>query len=120
VTTTPHLKRTAACLVMMAIANTALAQSPAGRWALAPYACDGELFTRKDTPLLVEPMAVRWFNADCAVVGSYRVKDIWYLQGRCTVEGKSATIPIMLDWRGDKLVIGWNKEPVIEMQRCRP
>ncbi len=47
-------------------------------------------------------MAVRWFNADCAVVSSYRVKDIWYLQGRCTVEGKTATIPLMLDLRGDR------------------
>jgi hypothetical protein len=64
-------------------------------------------------------MSVRWFNADCAVVGSYRVKDIWYLQGRCTVEGKTATIPLMLDLRGDRLVVGWNREPVIEMQRCR-
>jgi len=26
----------------------------------------------------------------------------------------------MLDLRGDRLVIGWNREPVIEMQRCRP
>ena len=115
---TPRLKRAAACLVMVLIGSTAAAQSPGGRWARAPYACDGELFTRADTPLMVEPMSVRWFNADCTVVSSYRVKDIWYLQGRCTVEGKTATIPIMLDWRGDRLVVGWNREPVTEMQRC--
>ena len=47
------------------------------------------------------------------------MKDIWYLQGRCTVEGKTATIPLMLDLRGDRLVVGWNREPVSEMQRCR-
>ena len=64
-------------------------------------------------------MSVRWFNADCAVVSSYRVKDVWYFQGRCTVEGKTATIPIMLDLRGDRLLVGWNREPVTEMQRCR-
>jgi hypothetical protein len=104
---------------MVLIGGSAAAQSPGGRWALAPYACDGEAFTRPETPLIVEPMSVRWFNADCTVVGSYRVKDIWYLQGRCTVEGKTATIPIMLDWRGDRLVVGWNREPVVEMQRCR-
>jgi hypothetical protein len=115
----PRLKRAAACLVMVLVGSSAAAQSPGGRWALASYACDGELLTRQDTPLIVEPMAVRWFNADCAVVGSYRVKDVWFLQGRCTVEGKTATIPIMLDWRGDRLMVGWNKEPVREMRRCQ-
>jgi hypothetical protein len=115
-----QLKRVAACLMMVLVGSSAAAQSPGGRWALAPYACDGELFTRQDTPLIVEPMAVRWFNADCAVVGSYRVKDAWFLQGRCTVEGKTATIPIMLDLRGDRLMVGWNREPVREMQRCQP
>jgi hypothetical protein len=118
--TTPRLKRAAACLAIVLIGDTAAAQTPFGRWALAPYACDGELFRRPDTPLLVAPMSVRWFNADCAVVSSYRVKDVWYYQGRCAVEGKSNTIPIMLDLRGDRLVVGWNREPVIEMQRCRP
>jgi hypothetical protein len=117
--TTPRLKRTVACLVMVLMADTAAAQTASGRWAVAPYACDGELYTRADTPLIVEPMAVRWFNADCAVVSSYRVKDVWYLQGRCTAEGKTATIPIMLDLRGDRLMVGWNREPVREMQRCR-
>jgi hypothetical protein len=115
----PHLKRTAACLAMVLVGHTAAAQSTGGRWARASYACDGELFTRMDTPLLVEPMSIRWFNADCTVVGSYRVKDVWYLQGRCTVERKTSTIPIMLDLRGDKLVVGWNREPLIEMQRCQ-
>jgi hypothetical protein len=117
---TPRFKRAAACLVMVLIGNTAAAQTLGGRWALGPNACDGEAFTRPETPLIVEPLSVRWFNADCTVVSSYRVKDIWYLQGRCTVEGKTSTIPIMLDWRGDRLVVGWNREPVTEMQRCRP
>ena len=117
--TTPRLKRAAACLVMVLIGGTAAAQSPSGRWARAPYACDGDLFTRMDTPLMVEPMSVRWFNADCTIVSSYRVKDVWFYQGQCRVEGKTSTIPLMLDLRGDKLVVGWNREPVVEMQRCR-
>jgi hypothetical protein len=102
------------------VANEAMAQATVGRWARAPYACDGELFTRMDTPVIVERMSVRWFNADCQVVSSYRVKDVWFLQGRCTVEGKTSTIPLMLDLRGDRLVVGWNREPVVEMQRCGP
>lgn len=117
--TTPHLQRAAACLVVALIGNTAAAQTLGGRWALGPHACDGEAFTRPDTPLIVEPMSVRWFNADCTVVSSYRVKDVWFLQGRCTVEGRSNTIPIMLDLRGDRLLVGWNREPVAEMQRCQ-
>jgi hypothetical protein len=104
---------------MLLMADTAVAQTPFGRWALAPYACDGDLFTRLDTPVLVERTAVRWFNADCAIVSSYRVKDVWYYQGRCSAEGKTATIPIMLDLRGDRLLVGWNREPVREMQRCQ-
>lgn len=106
------------CAVLL-VAGPAAAQTLGGRWALAPYACDGEAFTRMDTPLLVDPMSVRWFNANCTVVSSYRVKDIWYLQGRCNVEGNTSTIPIMLDLRGDSLRVGWNREPILEMQRCR-
>lgn len=105
---------------MVLIGDVAAAQTASGRWARAPFACDGELFTRADTPLIVTPMSVRWFNADCTVVSSYRVKDVWYLQGQCRVEGKTTTIPLMLDLRGDRLVVGWNREPLTEMQRCRP
>ena len=114
----PQVKRAAACLAMVLIGNGAAAQTLGGRWALAPFACDGEAFTRPETPLLVERLSVRWFNADCTVVSSYRVKDVWYLQGRCMVEGRTNTIPIMLDLRGDRLLVGWNREPVTEMQRC--
>ncbi len=105
-------------MALVLFASTAAAQTAGGRWALGPHACDGELHSRPDTPLIVETVAVRWFNADCAVVSSYRVKDVWYLQGRCTAEGRTATIPIMLDLRGDRLLVGWNREPVTEMRRC--
>lgn len=114
-----RFNRAAASLALVLIASTAAAQTTGGRWALGPHACDGEQHARPDTPLIVETMAVRWFNADCAVVSSYRVKDVWYLQGRCTAEGRTDTIPIMLDLRGDRLLVGWNREPVTEMRRCR-
>jgi hypothetical protein len=104
---------------MVLVVSAAAAQTIGGRWALGPHACDGEAFERSETPLLVEKMSVRWFNTDCTVVSSYRVKDVWYLQGRCNVEGRTSTIPIMLDLRGDNLRVGWNREPVIEMQRCQ-
>ena len=102
------------------LAVTAHAFAEEARFAFAPYACDGEAFTRRDTPLIVDGMAIRWFNADCTIVGSYKVAEAYFLQARCTVEGKTSTIPIpiMLELRGDRLRLGWNREPIEEMQRC--
>ena len=99
-------------------AGIAAAQVLDGRWALAPFACDGEAFTRAATPLLVETRSVRWFNANCMIASSYKVNQTVYLQGRCNVEGTAETIPIMLEPRGDRLRVGWNREPVVEMLRC--
>ena len=31
----------------------------------------------------------------------------------------TATIPILLELRGERLRVGWNREPIVEMQRCR-
>jgi hypothetical protein len=101
---------------MALMAGAAIAQE--ARWALAPYACDGEAFTRRETPLIVDGMSIRWFNADCTIVGSYKVAQAWYLQARCAIEGKAATIPILLEPRGDRLRVGWNREPIEEMLRC--
>jgi uncharacterized protein (DUF1778 family) len=100
-------------------AGIANAQLLDGRWALARFACDGEAFTRHETPLLVEPRSVRWFNANCTIASSYKVNQTTYLQGRCNVEGRAETVPIMLEPRGDRLRVGWNREPIVEMLRCR-
>jgi hypothetical protein len=89
------------------------------RFAFAPYACDGEAFTRRETPLILEGMSIRWFNADCTIVGSYKVAQQLFLQAQCRVEGKTSTIPIMLEARGERLRVGWNREPIEEMQRCQ-
>ena len=104
--------------MMACMGSVAAAEAIDGRWALDPFACDGEAFTRPETPLLVEPLSVRWFDTNCTVVSSYKVNQTWYLQGRCLSEGRTATIPIMLDLRGDRLRVGWNREPIQEMQRC--
>ena len=106
-------------LCLLLSVTTASAQLLDGRWALAPFACDGEAFTKPQTPLLVEAMSVRWFNANCTIVSSYKVNQTLYLQGRCNVEGRNETIPIMLEPRGDRLRVGWNRDPIQEMQRCR-
>jgi len=120
----PLLKSIAAGLVL-AIAGSALAQEAAeGRWALAPYACDGEAFTRPETPLIVTARSVHWFDANCSILSNYKVNQTLYLEGRCLIEGRTATIPIMLEPRSDRmkwdrLRVGWNREPIQEMQRCR-
>ncbi len=111
--------RFAACMAMVLVGGVAAAAAQEMRWAFMPDACDGEAFTRRETPLIVAGMSIRWFNADCAIVGSYKVAETWYLQARCTTEGKVATIPIMLEQRGERLRVGWNREPIEEMQRCQ-
>jgi len=106
------------CLAAALLAVTAHAFAEEARFAFAPYACDGEAFTRRDTPLIVDGMAIRWFNADCTIVGSYKVAEAYFLQARCRVEGRTSTIPIMLELRGEGLRVGWNREPIVEMQQC--
>jgi len=106
---------------MLALVGSAAAAEPTdGRWALAPYACSGELFTRPETPLIVSAQSVRWFDTNCTIVSNYKVNQTLYLQGRCLVQGRVSTIPIMLEpFGGDRLRVGWNREPIQEMQRCR-
>jgi hypothetical protein len=110
----------AAVLLAASIADVTLAQTELsnGRWALAPYACDGELFTRPDTPLLVTNMTLRWFSFNCEVVSSYLVRQTRFLQAKCNSEGKVTEIPVMLEPRGDRLRVGWNRERIQEMVRC--
>jgi len=109
-----------ACLLIALVGNAEAAEPTDGRWALGPYACSGELFTRAETPLLVSTLSVSWFDTNCTIVSNYKVNQTLYLQGRCLAEGRLSTIPIMLEpLRGDRLRVGWNRDPIQEMQRCR-
>jgi hypothetical protein len=110
-------RATTLLLMTMAVGHANAAEVVNGRWALKPYACDGELFTRPDTPLLVSALSVRWYDSNCTIVSNYKVNETLYLQG--LIESRIATIPIMLEPRGDRLRVGWNREPILEMQRCR-
>jgi hypothetical protein len=113
-------QRAATVLLMtVVIGNADAAEVVNGRWALSPFACDGEAFTRPETPLLVSASSVRWFDTNCTVVSNYKVNETLYLQGRCLIESRIATIPIMLEPHGNQLRVGWNREPILEMQRCR-
>jgi hypothetical protein len=113
------LKQVTASALLAIAASASATEVVDGRWALAPYACDGELFTRPETPLLVQKLSIRWFSFDCTVVSSYKLNETLFLQARCRSEGRVSEIPVMLEPRGDKLRVGWNREPIQEMQRCR-
>ncbi len=114
------LARAAIGIVLTATtAGNAAAQAVQTRWAFSSAACSGEAFTRDETPLIVHGLSIRWFNADCKIVSSYKVKDALFLQLQCTSAGKSATIPVMLEPREQTLRIGWNREPIREMRFCR-
>lgn len=108
-----------AAMLGVAFSSPVMASAAETRWALAPYACDGELLTRDDTPLIFDDGEIRWFDLACQIVSSYKVKEAHFLQAQCKASGKSSTIPIMLEPNGAKLRVGWNREPVREMQRCR-
>ncbi len=111
--------RCSRCLLLACAAMPASAQGGEERWALSSAACSGELCTRPETPLLFDLMSLRWFNLSCKVVSSYKVGQARHLQGQCTGDGRTATIPIMLELRGERLRVGWNREAIVEMQRCR-
>jgi len=113
--------RAALVLLLLGCGTASMAAEPAeGRWAISPFGCDGEAFTKAETPLIVGPRSVHWFDANCAIASNYKVNQTLYLQGRCNVAGRAETIPIMLEWlRADRLRVGWNREPIQEMQRCR-
>jgi hypothetical protein len=117
------LKSFVAVIVMaLAVASSTSplsAQSIDGRWAAGPYACDAEGATRAEAPLLIAGLVLGWFTSICTVVSSYKVKDAHFLQARCWTEGKVAEIPVMLEPRGERLRVGWGKEPIVELQRCR-
>ena len=107
-------------IVLIAVtAGDAMAQAVQTRWAFSSAACSGEAFTRDETPLIVEGLVLRWFNADCKVVSNYKVKNTLFLQAQCVSEGKTATIPVMLEPTDTVLRLGWNREPVREMRPCR-
>jgi hypothetical protein len=112
--------RAALVPLLMGCGTAAAAEPAEGRWAIGPFWCDGEAFTKPETPLIVQALTVRWYDANCTIVSNYKVNQTLYLQGRCNIAGRAETIPIMLEWlRGDRLRVGWNREPIQEMQRCR-
>src|SRR5262245_56176925 len=64
----------AAFVLFLVGCGAAAAAEPAeGRWAVNPFACGGEAFARPDTPLIVGPRSVHWFDANCVIASNYKV-----------------------------------------------
>ena len=101
------------------ICSPSVAQPIDGRWAASQYACDADGATRLEAPLLVAGQTLGWFTSVCTVVSSYKVGQAYFLQARCFSEGRTSEIPAMLEPRGAGLRVGWNREPIVELQRCR-
>jgi hypothetical protein len=87
-----------------------------GRWAADPQACEtGNAGTGL---LVVETLSLRWREATCAVRSSYRVGDALHMAARCWVDGATASLPITLQLRGERLMLNWAGAPAQELRRC--
>ena len=87
-----------------------------GRWA--PDAQSSDSGHAGTALLVVETLSLRWREAACAVRSSYRVGDALHIAGRCWADGATASFPITLQLRGDRLMLDWAGAPAQELRRC--
>jgi hypothetical protein len=104
----------ATCMALLV--TTASAAEFDGRWAADVSVCATE--EGATSPVVVTPVALRWGEAICAVRTSYRVKDIWHIGARCWAAGATSDVPIRLQMRGERLVLGWAGARPEELRRC--
>jgi hypothetical protein len=99
------------------LAATAAVAGPFdGRWGADALACESE--NGVGARLLVEALSLRWREAACVVRSSYRVGDSWYISARCIANGATASVPITLTLRGERLQLDWAGAPAEELRRC--
>jgi hypothetical protein len=107
-----------AALCALAIAAPAAsADTFTGRWAADAQACESE--DNATLILVVTPLLLRWRDAACAVRSSYQVRDAWHIGAQCWAGGATSNIPIRLQMRGERLMLGWAGAVVAELSRCR-
>src|SRR5262245_34550726 len=89
-----------------------------GRWGADAKACEGE--SGAAARLVVDALALtlRWREAACVVRSSYRAGNAWYMSARCIADGASASVPITLSLRGERLALDWAGAPTEELRRC--
>jgi hypothetical protein len=106
-----------ALCVLAIVAPAPAADTFNGRWAADPQACESE--DNAMLLLVVTPLLLRWRDAACAVRTSYRVRDAWHIGAQCWGGGATGNVPIRLQRRGERLVLGWAGAPVAELTRCQ-
>jgi hypothetical protein len=102
--------------MLLAATVGAAAGSFDGRWGADAKACNVESGTA--ARLVVDDLTLRWREAACVIRSSYRVGDSWYVSARCIADGASASVPITLSLRGDRLALDWAGAPTEELRRC--
>lgn len=115
----PMLRFSAILVAAAFMAGVAPAAGEDSRWALTARACSGEETTRDETPIIIDRTEIRWFDRACRIVSSYKVGETHYLQGECRSAERTAVIPLMLKPENGRLLVGWNREPVRSLHRCR-
>ena len=103
---------------MLAAATAHAAEPWIGRWAVDPTACSLFGKTAATSPLIVTSYAVRWFTDVCRIGTMYKTGGAVHIEGLCAGEGGTRSIPFMLQPKGDRLLVKWNRNFSGEMQRC--
>ncbi len=81
-----------------------------------PQACGSE--DNATLLLVVTPLLLRWRDAACAIRTSYRVRDAWHIDARCWAGGATSNVPIKLQMRGERLILGWGSASSEPLGRC--
>lgn len=89
-----------------------------GRWIIDPNFCKDFGDTTDTMPLIVRPTSLQWFTARCTYRSAGTRGDRSHLDARCSGEGERSRIPIVLQLKGERLVVRWGSTKPNEMHRC--
>ncbi|MGE3148566.1 MAG: hypothetical protein AB7K04_05800 [Pseudorhodoplanes sp.] len=112
----------AVCIVAFFVgpAAVAIAAEPwVGRWSVHLSNCQTDGGTEGTTPLIVSDTTLRWSSNSCRVGKMYKTGRDAHIEAHCSINGKTATMPISLKPRGDRLTVIWDNVPLEEMRRCK-
>ena len=116
------MKLAAAALAAAVILSPVMASAAEpwlGRWIVEPKFCTEQGDTSETMPLIVTARTLEWFVARCTYSSATQRGGRWHLNARCSVDGSRGPTPIVLQIKGERLVVRWGGESPIEMQRCQ-
>jgi hypothetical protein len=90
-----------------------------GRWIIDPKFCKEVGDTTETMPLILRAKSLKWYTTRCSYhSGATRRGESWHIDARCSGEGKRSRIPIVLQVKGDRMVMRWGDAKPDEMRRC--